>query len=187
MKNNNVIYGLITESQGDLADRMREVFDRGYEQGYEEGKKDEAIAIQDGQYQRGLDDMTEVFKKLYLPHSMGGLNTLDVRAVFGLSLTEPYYKILTDFSAQAIIEKIKAYEEQKKAEEEIKVGDEVIYDGMKGIVSRGIYHIGSDAEEFVTIWLGNHMASCSVKNIEPTGKNNSQFVEVLKQLQEGEE
>ena len=80
-------------------------------------------AIEKEAYQRGLNDAWEAAKKNYLPEDHGGLLGYKTRMkVFG---TDNIGWIFKNLSASEAIEKIRAYEEKKKAEQEIKVGDEV--------------------------------------------------------------
>ena len=109
MKNNALIYELITESQGDLAVRMREVFDRGYEQGLKDNSEEA--------YQKGLNDAWECARKI--------LNAVVPYDCWNMGSYNHISHAIKCYSASEAIEKIRQYEEQKKAEEEIKVGDRV--------------------------------------------------------------
>lgn len=76
----------------------------------------------ESEYQRGLNDAWEAARKIAGSIPLGGLNTHELMDLFGTSLvTEIVYMVTAD---QAI-EKLRTYESEKKAEEEIKVGDEV--------------------------------------------------------------
>ena len=92
------------------------------------------------------------------------------------------------FISDAIDMAIKALEQESNKSEiptssiEIKVGDEVIVEGVNGIVVREPYHIGSDNELFVLVWYGQRMSSNSLKNVAPTGRHFPQITEVLEQL-----
>ncbi|MBO7713937.1 MAG: hypothetical protein J6S85_10235 [Methanobrevibacter sp.] len=102
MKNNAVIYELIKESQGDLADRMHEAFDKGFEQGLKENSEEA--------YQKGLDDAWECADKL------NRMTIDEVRRVFAsdpLSLTIERESIFLCCTPNIAIAKITAYEEQK--------------------------------------------------------------------------
>lgn len=86
----------------------------------------------DDAYQRGLDDAWECARKLYLNGACKDL--------FG----EYFNTFIKNHTAQEAIEKLKAYEEKQKADEEIKVGDEVV-------------EIQSSARFCVThFWVNNH-------------------------------
>ena len=89
--------------------------------------------LQDTAYQRGLNDAWEAARKIiHMPEG-------DLLNIF----TECYsavctaLQVLLKYDAAEAIEKLKAYEEKQKADGEIKVGDEVIYNGTtKCIVVR---------------------------------------------------
>ena len=68
-------------------------------------------------YQRGLDDVWECMKKIAFLEK-----PRDMRDFFGCSTLGG---VLIDYSASEAIAKLKAYEEKQKADDEIKVGDEV--------------------------------------------------------------
>ena len=90
-------------------------------------------AIEKEAYQRGLNDAWEAAKKNYLPEDHGGLLGYKTRMkVFG---TDNIGWIFKNLSASEAIEKIRAYEEKKKAEQEIKVGDWVQNGGVIGVVT----------------------------------------------------
>lgn len=65
---------------------------------------------------------------------------------------------------------------------DIKVGDEVIVEGINGVVVREPYPIGSDNEMFVLVWYGQSMSSNSIKNVVPTGRHFPQITEVVELL-----
>lgn len=73
-------------------------------------------------YQKGLNDAWEAAMKIVLGKENGGLLSKELRMIFG---TDSWCSIFAKNTASEAIQKIKAYEEQKRAEEEIKVGDEV--------------------------------------------------------------
>ena len=131
MKNNAVIYELITESQGDLAVRMREVFDRGYEQGLKDNSEEA--------YQKGLDDAWECARTIV--NYMWNSGCSEVKKVFD---TYSIYVVLNNYSASEAISKIKAFEEQKKAEkEEIKVGTRVRTTKDKDYSGEKLFPVGT--------------------------------------------
>ena len=96
-----------------------------YSDGYKAGRQDEKYVSAESRneaYQRGLNDAWKAAKKNYLPEDHGGLGYKTRMKVFG---TDNIGWIFKNLSASEAIEKIRAYEEKKKAEQEIKVGDEV--------------------------------------------------------------
>ena len=92
--------------------------------------------LQDDAYQRGLDDAWEAARKIiHMPEG----NLLNI-------FTECYsavctaLQVLLKYDAAEAIEKLKAYEEKKKQDDKIEVGDEVEWDndftGDRFIVTR---------------------------------------------------
>ena len=84
-------------------------------------------AIEKEAYQRGLDDAWEAAKKI-VSIPTAELHTMLDKAVY-------YDTVFRDCTASECIEKIRAYEEKKKAEQEIKVGDWVQNGGVVGVVT----------------------------------------------------
>lgn len=99
------------------ADRQKAI-DEAYQKGFEAGQH-EATTLE---YQQGLDDAWEAARKICNEPEDGGLPASAVVELFGRNGS------ILGCSAQNAINKIKAYEEQQKADAEIKVGD-IITDG----------------------------------------------------------
>ena len=90
--------------------------------------------LQDTAYQRGLDEAWKAARRISVIELNGGLAGKELMKIYG---TMDIHKIYDDNTASEAIDKLKAYEEKQKAEDEIKVGDEVIYNGTtKCIVVR---------------------------------------------------
>ncbi len=70
----------------------------------------------DEAYQRGLDEAWEAAEKVLM------LESEELKEIFDVIYEE---EVFGNFTPAKAIEKLRAYEEQKKAEDEIKVGDEV--------------------------------------------------------------
>ena len=97
-------------------------------------ERDDAQKQVNEAYQRGLDEAWEAARKIAISPGDGGLSTHDLFKIFGNDSLQYAFK---NYSASEAIAKLKAYEEKQKADEEIKVGDEVIYNGTtKCIVVR---------------------------------------------------
>lgn len=78
-------------------------------------------------YQKGLNDAWEAARKISL------MSPDEIEKVFPGAAKYNRYNL--GYSGVEAIEKLKAYEEQKKADEEIKVGDEVFTsDGTKFVI-----------------------------------------------------
>ena len=84
-------------------------------------------AIEKEAYQRGLDDAWEAAKKIV------GIPTAELHTMLDKAVY--YDTVFRDCTASECIEKIRAYEEKKKAEQEIKVGDWVQNGGVIGVVT----------------------------------------------------
>ena len=107
-----------------------ELQDTAYKKGLHDGESKCGYC---NEYQRGLDDAWEAARKIVrMPEG-------DLLNIF----TECYsavctaLQVLLKYDASEAIEKLKDYEEKQKAADEIKAGDEVIYNGTtKCIVVR---------------------------------------------------
>lgn len=154
--------------------QAQELIDQAYERGFKAGKESEAIAIQDGYYQRGLDDAWEAARKIMCN---GGLKLSELSQIFGMT---SFTDIFHSFSGSEAIEKIRQYEEQKKSEEEeIKVGDEVY------ISDRNYTYIVTSVKEYASFFSQNGKWGNEHKsNLTKTGRHFDQIAEVLKQMQE---
>ena len=103
----------INEHFGDLQDTA-------YKKGLHDGESKCGYC---NEYQRGLDDAWEAAKKIVCDEE------LDWNTLLHIFNRGNFDGIFGDFSPSEAIAKLKAYEEKQKADDEIKVGDEVIYNG----------------------------------------------------------
>ena len=160
---------------------IESAYQRGYkvgrEYGFYEGMKtiDENIFIE-----QGRNEAWAVVENLM---RMNLTERTNIFAEDGKST----YEIITSMTVSEVIEKIKAYEEQKKRKEdsEIHVGDEVrsIYVDIIGIVT----HI-SEIEGFSILWSDGSVGKRkNTSDFKKTGRTFSEIAEVLKKLQEGKE
>ena len=76
--------------------------------------------LQEDAYQQGLDDAWEAAKKLF-----SSMADSDIEKAFPIEWNNGGFKALMNLQPQEAIEKLKAYEEKQKADDEIKIGDEV--------------------------------------------------------------
>jgi hypothetical protein len=90
--------------------------------------------LQDAAYQRGLEDAWKAARKIVCDEGID-MNTLCT--IFRRGCSD---SIIRDYSASEAITKLKAYEEKQKADDKVKVGDEVEWDndftGDRFIVTR---------------------------------------------------
>ena len=113
--------------------------------------------LQDTAYQQGLEDAWECSKKLF-----STMSDTEIEKVFPVEWKNGF-KGLMQMKPQYAIEKLKAYEEKQKAEDEIKVGDEVVVTdrGTKYVVvSFGEYFKEKTACGFGAdgVWYGNEFS-----------------------------
>lgn len=80
----------------------------------------------DDAHQQGLEDAWEYAKKIVLNPDDGGLGLSELNEIFGFYTLQSIFK---NYTVQQAIEKLKAYEKEQKANDEIKVGDEVEHVG----------------------------------------------------------
>lgn len=110
--------------------RMKMDVDYIAEEAYKDGTKD------------GQNEAWEAARKIVLNPNESGLGASDLLAIFGNSSVHNVFK---NYSASEAIAKLKAYEEKRKADDEIKVRDEVIWtqDENVAIVVTRIYTVNN--------------------------------------------
>lgn len=103
----------IKEVMGSIENRIRHIYNCGYQQGYEDGKKavneqTEKITYADidEAYQRGLEDAWKCARKLRHPR-YGGYYDHEQLDIFGYENSDD---VLTNFTADQAMQKIKDYE-----------------------------------------------------------------------------
>jgi hypothetical protein len=119
--------------------------------------------LQDTAYQRGLNEAWECGKKLAWTAKYGGYGER-LSDVFGRDDTFDFY----DYTPNEAIAKLKAYEEKQNADDEIKVGDEVIYNNtIKCLVVRP-----ETDERYAVLIDGNgHHHSADHRECKKTGRH----------------
>ena len=129
-------------------------------------------------YERGLNEAWEIARKLVSTVADGGYPVAQIEEIFH---TTDYWGIFNKYSAQKVVDKIKAWE-KKQEDAEIKVGDEIVYkDGIKGVVvGKSKYH-----EEISVLNNAYDVPQSLHKNdVTKTGRHFDAIEEVLKQMQE---
>ena len=136
-----------------LKSRVMGAWNSGYTSGKKDGydehdsvwkEKHELIdELKHQEYQRGLNDLWYAIRQLELSPADGALSVDEIEKIFGTSIV---YSILQNVHPENVIDKIRAYEEQQKA-------DEMVFtnaDKLKEV-------FGEDAEDIVswnrTNWL----------------------------------
>ena len=139
-------YKDIDEAVKHILDDVQNRIDEAYQRGFDDGKKafDLLDAERDSEYQLGLDDAWEAARRIiHMPEG-------DLLNIF----TECYsavctaLQVLLKYDASEAIEKLKAYEEKQKAEDEIKVGDEVRHDRGWTAVVTSIDNVGFSVMDY---------------------------------------
>lgn len=178
----------IKDAMNSIENRIRHVYNQGYEDGLKDGK--ESVQIDDSTaYERGLNDAWECARKMMLSDEDGGIALSDILKIFGMT----QYSAIKRFSASESIAKIKEYEEkQKQEDDEIKIGDEIKNKwGTRGVVVE-IAPQYNGTTVYSVLWR-NAERRCLDKSDwdsyevwKKTGRHFSQIEEVLEQMK-GEE
>jgi len=151
------------------------IFDKGYDQGFKDGSKDKAAycelnynhGVNKG-YEAGLKDAWNAARKIAERED-------DMRNCFhDISPAEIFGK----YSALECMTKIKEYEENQKANDEIRVGDEVDHDGLKSVVVK----VWQDCVCTIS-QVGTTPSYTDKSVLKKTGKHFDEIEELLKQLQ----
>ena len=155
----------INEHFGDLQDTA-------YQKGINDGSLDVKQRVE-GAYQRGLNDAWEAARKI-----------VEMSAPQYWELFDTYKEnLFGKISASEAINKIKAYEEKQKADDKIRVGDEVEgdEDGQRGVVIDSRFENSQ-----VAVLTGNSKvyswwSKCA---IHKTGRHFTEIAELLKKMRE---
>ena len=158
----------INESMKHICDVVQKRIDEAYQKGFNDGKEyalDESDMREAVSYQRGLDDAWEAAKKLSWAEKYGGYgDRLD--KVFDRTDTFDFL----EYSPNEAIEKLKAYEEKQKADDEIKVGDTVSIkdDRRKG---DGIVTKSWENDRYFIMWADGSGGVWDKEYIVKTGRH----------------
>lgn len=134
----------------------------GYDKGYHEGTLNPSSISYEHGYEAGLNDAWECARKIVLDTGDGGLGACGRNEAFGLG--DRAYPIMNTHTASEAIEKLRDYEAKK---DEIKVGDEVAYLGLIGVVTRL-----ADLEQAACIMFDDGSATWkSVNGAKKTGRH----------------
>lgn len=129
----NTIMTLDNIKSGLKADVQKKV-DEAYQRGYDDATKmiaSDEQSIADKAYQSGLDDAWDAARKIACTPQEEGLERKILDTVFGDALDRS--EIMFAYSAQEVIDKIKAYEDKQKEKDRFEVGDIVRSNEFKDI------------------------------------------------------
>ena len=119
--------------------------------------------LQDDAYQRGLNDAWEAAKKLF-----SSMADSDIDKAFPIEWNNGGFNALMNLQPQEAIEKLKAYEERQKADDEIEVGDEIrpSYSDIAGVVTL------IDDDTIYVLWRdGSSTSMIKLKEVRKTGRH----------------
>lgn len=131
-------------------------------------------------YEQGLNDGWELAKKIYAAPSDGGYTLEQLTQIFRESSMSA---IARTYTASDAIAKIKAYEEKKKADAELRVGDEIEISGASADVPRMV--VTQIDNQYVSTVDAKGDTRCICKNTNTfvkTGRHFPQVEEMLKQM-----
>ena len=171
MKDYEVLEG-IKKNQGNVIDAA---YNKGYSQGFIDGRYSAELIdeLKEQEYKRGLHDAWEVTRKI------ADMDAKTFESIFDSYLC--WTNVFSSESASEAIEKIREYEEKQK-DEEIKVGDEVMYGSDKGVVTL----TANTGNTFTVLgYDGGWIIRTSKENLKKTGRHFSEIEAVLKQMQKG--
>lgn len=138
-------------------------------------------------YERGLKDAWECAKKIAVDMTIGDLKSCGLIYTnddeYNLDEYEYSCEVINKYSASEAISKINEYEKRKKNDEDIKVGDEVVYLDRVFVVTsifKNEYIHGIDSRgERCCYHYKSHKSG-----LKKTGRTFPQIAEVLKQMKE---
>lgn len=161
-----------------IIDRVKSDIDWIAEQAHAKGYNEAKLIYQnlnaESDYQRGLDDAWEAARKISL------MSPDEIEKVFPGAAKYNRYNL--GYSGVEAIEKLKAYEEQKKADAEIKVGDEVeAYSGRAVVFGT---FTDTKGEKFCRYWYpsDDSFNKGKTENLKKTGRHFPQVAELIKAM-----
>ena len=147
----SILEGMI---RADYQKQVDEAYQRGYNKGYADKTNNDEVCNELAKdiYQRGLNDAWEAARKIVLSPDEGGTSLTDIYVMFGNNGS--MQRVFRSYLASEAIEKLKACEKKRKADNEIKVGD-VVERYINGkFDSTGIF-LGEDGDYWNCLfWTG---------------------------------
>ena len=145
----------------------------------------------DGAELFGKNETWNAVKKLYGCEDVSIWSEMGFGASGG-EWSEFFESILNNYSPTEVIDKIKAYEEQQKADSEIKVGDEIIYTCCDGMVRFVVWEISDDRYEGTRTIKSDSLGRWTwvkkkAKGIKKTGRHFDAVEQLLEAMNGGAE
>lgn len=154
-----------------LNNELEEAYHKGFEVG-----SHEATTLE---YQQGLNDAWECAKKISL------MSPDEIEKVFPGAAKYNRYNL--GYSGVEAIEKLKAYEEQKKADAEIKVGDEVMSNNAISDHTGVVLALSPGENSAKVLENDGSMAWVAVNVLIKTGRHFNFLTSLLNAMKEGAE
>lgn len=151
-----------------LSSELGEAYHKGFEVG-----SHEATTLE---YQQGLNDAWECAKYLF-----SEMSNTEINLVFPHEWNNGGFKALMALHPQDAIDRIKAYEEQQKADKRIMFGDGLVtkHGGVNGIA------LSNEVNRCVYVWREDCVAyEASVDEWKKTGKTYPQVAELHEAMKE---
>jgi len=159
-------YKDIDEAVKHILDDVQKRIDEAYQRGLKDGKEyglDESDMREAVSYQRGLDDAWDAARKIVLDEGID-MNTLC--NIFRRGCSD---SIIREYSASEAIAKLKAYEEKQKADDEIKVGDEVRL--CRHNVPYIVTSCDGDDDTYILMTVSGRFIKAGKYNVRKTGRH----------------
>lgn len=133
-------------------------------------------------YEQGLTDAWELAKKIAIPTRTqhDAFTAQDLNNIFGVG--SGYENVMSKFSASEAIAKVQAYEEQKKADAELKVGDEIEIRAESSIPRMVVTQIDNQYISTVDAKGDTRCFNGNTTTFVKTGRHFPQIEELLKQM-----
>lgn len=164
---------IMTTRNIDTFQTADKALEEAYEMGYDEAKRIYQNPNAESDFQNGLNTAWDVAKKIAL---MDTETSENATGYFGL------FRIMEHLTPMQAIEKLKAYEEQQKADAEIKVGDEVeAYSGRAIVFSTST---DKEGKKFCRYWYPSEerFNMDKTENLKKTGRYFPQVAELLEAM-----
>lgn len=167
---------------------LEQVREEAYEDGYKTAKvqcniqaEKDLREVGERHYQKGLEDIWRVARKIILPSKRGGFTIDEFAGCFGSDVSK--YDVVEHYSASEAIEKIRQYEQEQ---EEIHLGDEVTFlpNNAKGIVTECHVPDISDIFDKYAVWCGGTMEYVLKQHLTKTGRTFPEIAEILQKMKE---
>lgn len=161
--------------------QIRKAYDKGYKDGKADTPFTDTEEAENKAYNRGLNTAWELVKRIESTPEDGGLTNQQIEDVFGQYWSS--YELYKSFSVDEAMGLMKRYEDKRKQDAEIKVGDEVrgIDSGKRAVILDKKYGLYRALAFDGIIHEGTEEA------FTKTGRTFPEIAEVLKEMRGADE